>query len=124
VFTGDLPASQDLAADSLPPFAMRTAFPSSDYYGGSAPLRGRWPTTSPPAAALAARSDGRPRSGSHVHHVPIDGGGAQLFPGSLAASTPQTFLAASGHRIRHRDRSRRPANQGGVRHIPAPIRQI
>jgi hypothetical protein len=103
---------------------MRTAFPSSDYYGGSAPPHSHRPTTSLPAAALAARPDGRPQGGSHVHHVPIDGGGAQLFPGSLAASTPQTFLAASGHGIRHRTRSRRPVNQSGVRCVPAPIRQI
>jgi hypothetical protein len=103
---------------------MWTAFPSSDYYGGSAPLPGPRPTTDLPAAALAARPDGRPRSGSHVHHVPIDGGGAQLFPGSLAASTPQTFLAASDHRIRPGGRSRRPVNESGVRCVPAPIRQI
>ena len=103
---------------------MRTAFPSSDYYGGSVPLPGPRPTTDLPAAALAARPDGRPRSGSHVHHVPIDGGGAQLFPGSLAASTPQTFLAASGHRIRHGDQSRRPISQGSAHCIPAPIHQI
>ena len=103
---------------------MWTAFPSPDYYGGSAPLHGPRPTTDLPAAALAARSDGRPQGGSHVHHVPIDGGGAQLFPGSLAVSTPQTFLTASDHRIRHEGRSRRPVNQGSARCVPAPIHQI
>ena len=76
---------------------MWTAFPSPDYYGGSAPPHSRQPTTGLPAAALAARSDGRPQGGSHVHHVPIDGGGAQLFPGSIATGTPQTFPVASGH---------------------------
>lgn len=79
----------------LPPFAMRPAFPASDYYGGSAPCQGRQPTTDLPAAPLGAAREGRPGQGSHVHREPIGGVGAQLFPGSLATSTPQTFLAAS-----------------------------
>src|SRR5215207_6492922 len=43
--------SSSLAADSLDPFAMRPAFPSSDYYGSSAPSRRHQPTTSLPTAA-------------------------------------------------------------------------
>ena len=103
---------------------MRTAFPSSDYYGGSAPPRGPRPTTSLPAAALAARPDGRPRGGSHVHHVPIDGGGAQLFPGSLAVSTPQSFLTTSLAAIVTASGDNALITQSAVCCIPAPIRQI
>lgn len=33
--------------------------------------------------------------GSHVHQQPIGQGGAQLYPGSLATPTPQTFSMAS-----------------------------
>jgi hypothetical protein len=79
----------------LPPFPMYAAFPRSEYYGGSAPSRSRQPTAGLPAATPDARSDGRDQDGSHVHHVPIDGGSAQLSPGSLTTSTPQTFLVAS-----------------------------
>jgi hypothetical protein len=103
---------------------MWTAFPSSDYCDGSAPLGGPRPTTDLPAAALAARSDGRPPGGSHVHHVPIDGGGAQLFPGSLAASTPQTFLATSMAAFDTASGDGTLINQGAACCIPAPIRQI
>jgi hypothetical protein len=38
-FTGDLLACQSGAASPLPSFAMRPAFPTSDYYDGSAPSR-------------------------------------------------------------------------------------
>ena len=54
------------------------------------------------------RRGGRPRDGSHVHHVPLDGVGAQLCPCSLATSTPQAFLVASSSAARNRLRSRRP----------------
>jgi Formate/nitrite transporter len=67
---------------------------TSDYYGGSAPCRRHESTTDLPCDALAAPPRGRPRQGSHVHCVPIDGGGAQLCSDSLSVSTPQTFLTA------------------------------
>lgn len=86
----------------LPPFPMHAAFPRSEYYGGSAPSRSHQLTTSLPAATLEAQTDGRNQDGSHVHHVPIDGGSAQLFPGSLATSTPQAFLVASTAGINNR----------------------
>ncbi len=75
---------------------MWPAFPASDYYGGSAPPRSSALTTSVPAADLAGLRRGRLRVGSHVHHVPVDGLGAQLFPCSLAMGTPQSFPMASG----------------------------
>jgi hypothetical protein len=79
----------------LPPFPLWPALPASEYYGGSAPLPGHQPTAGLPAAVLAARREGRPGKGSHVHHQPVGGVGAQLFPGSLATPTPQTFSVAS-----------------------------
>src|SRR5215211_6520771 len=75
---------------------MWPAFPTSDYYGGSVPSQGQQPTAGLPATGLAGRWEGRPREGSRVHHAPVGGGGAQLFPCSLATSTPQPFLVASG----------------------------
>ncbi|WP_375500628.1 hypothetical protein [uncultured Jatrophihabitans sp.] len=67
-------------------------FPRSEYYGDSAPSRSRQLTTSLTADLLVAGPDSRDRDGSHFHCVPIDEGSAQLFPDSLATSTPQTFL--------------------------------
>jgi hypothetical protein len=74
---------------------MHAALPRSDYYGDSARSQGPQPTASLPATVLGARQGGRPQKRSHVPHVPVDGGGAQLFPGSLATPTPQTFSVAS-----------------------------
>jgi hypothetical protein len=48
------------------------------------------------AAGLAGRARGCLVDGSHVHHAPLDGMGAQLFPGGLATTTPQHFVMASG----------------------------
>src|SRR5512132_2042817 len=74
---------------------MCPAFPTSDY-GGSVPSQGQQPTAGLPATGPAGRWDGRPRAGSRVPPAPVGGGGAQLFPCSLATSTPQPFLVASG----------------------------
>ena len=79
----------------LSPFPMCAAFPRSEYYGDSAPPRPRQLTTSLTAGLLDAGADGRDRDGSHVRCVPIDGGSVQLFPDSLATSTPQAFLVTS-----------------------------
>src|SRR6266508_1527028 len=88
------PASPN-PAGLLPPLAMRAALLPSDYYGGSATPGCRQPTAGLPAAVLAARREGRHPGASHVHDVPVGGGGAQLFPGSLATPTPQPFSVAS-----------------------------
>jgi len=74
---------------------MHAALPRSDYYGGSVPTQGPQPTADLPATGPAGRREGQPRVGSHVPHAPVDGGGAQLSPGSLATPTPQTFSVAS-----------------------------
>jgi hypothetical protein len=87
---------------------MRPAFPTSDYYGPSAPSRSRQLTVSLPAAAQAGRRVGRLRNGSHVHHVPVERIGAQLCRYSLAAGTPQTFPDGLPTDINRRLRSRPP----------------
>jgi hypothetical protein len=103
---------------------MRTAFPSSDYYGGSVPLRDSRSTTGLAASALEVRADGRPRSGSHVHHGPIGGGGAQLFPGSMATPTPQTFGVTPDDGHNNRRRARFVDQILGAYCNPAHIHQI
>ena len=75
---------------------MWPAFPASDYYGGSAPPPKHRLTMRLPEAGQAGRTHGRFDDGSHVHHTPLDGMGAQLFPGGLATTTPQHFVVASG----------------------------
>ena len=47
MFTGDLLVLR-VAANSLDPFALWTAFPSSDYYESSAPHRQHRPATGLP----------------------------------------------------------------------------
>jgi hypothetical protein len=76
---------------------MCTPLACSDYYGGSVPSQGQQPTAELPATAPAARREGRPGRVPTFTRRPLDGGGAQLFPGSIATGTPQTFPVASGH---------------------------
>jgi hypothetical protein len=81
---------------------MWPAFPASDYYGPSDPLWGLRPTVSLPVFVLAARGVGRPRSGSHVHHVPVDRVGAQLCRCSLASGIPIGLPTGINNRLRSR----------------------
>ena len=103
---------------------MWTAFPSPDYYGPSAPLRSHQPTAGLPVFVLAARRGGQPRSGSHVHHVPVGRVGAQLCRCGLATATPQTFAVASDASINSRRRSRLLVNGVDAHHCPARIHQV
>lgn len=103
---------------------MWTAFPSSDYYGGSVPSHAPQAKTALPAEPLAAGRGGQARESSHVHCVTVGRGGIQLFSGSIAASTPQTFLAASRTGINNRPGSRLPVHTVGVHCDPAHIHQI
>ncbi len=103
---------------------MWTAFPSPDYYGGSAPCLTPQVTAPLPADVLEARRGGRTRQGSHVHCVSISRVGAQLCSGSIATSTPQTFLVASRTDVNSRPESRLPVREVGVHCSPAQIRQI
>jgi hypothetical protein len=103
---------------------MWTAFPSSDYYGPSVPSRSHQPTASLPAAAHNGQREGRLRGGSHVHHVSIDGVGAQLFPlqhrHEYAADLPRGLATDC---IRSASESP-PAIADGVRCDPAHIHQV
>lgn len=74
---------------------MSPALPASDYHEGSATTRHHQLTMSLPAARLAARREGRYPVASHVHYPPVGGVGIELYPDSITASTPQTFLAVS-----------------------------
>jgi hypothetical protein len=103
---------------------MYTAFPCSDYYGGSVPSPNHQPTAGRPAVALAGRREGRLEDSSHVHHVPVGRIGAQLFSCSLATPTPQPFGVASYPAYVSRDRSRLALNRLGVHCPPAHIHQI
>jgi hypothetical protein len=101
---------------------MRPAFPASDYYGPSVPSRRHQPTASLPTATRRRR-DGQRRNGSHVHHVSIDGVGAQLFPlqhrHEYAAGLPHGLTTGC---IRPASEFP-PANAGGARCAPA-IHQV
>src|SRR6266571_5046233 len=68
---------------------MWPALPTSDYYGDSATPWCHQPTVGLPVAVLAARRGGRHRGASHVHRIPVGGGGAQLYPCSIAPGQPQ-----------------------------------
>ncbi len=87
-----------VAAGPLCPFAMCTPLACSDSDGHAATTRHPQPTTRLPAAQ---RRGGRRRVASHVHHHPVDEGGAQLQldPGSprqgYAAALPPGLL--TGH---------------------------
>ena len=97
---------------------MQPALPASDYYGPSAPPRRHQPTASLPTTG------GRHRDGSHVHHVSIDGVGAQLFPlqhrHEYAADLPRGLTT---DRITSASESP-PAITDGVRCDPAHIHQV
>ena len=116
--------SRSAVAISLPPFAMWTAFPASDYYGGSAPCHAHRATVALPAGPLAAARVGQARQGSHVHCVTLGGVGVQLCSDSIATSTPQAFLVASRTGANGRCGSRLPVRSVGVQCIPAQIRQV
>jgi hypothetical protein len=97
---------------------MWPALPASDYYGPSAPPQRHQPTASLPTTG------GRHRRGSHVHHVSIDGFGAQLFPlqhrHEYAADLPRRLTT---DRITSASESP-PEITDGVRCDPAHIHQV
>jgi len=74
---------------------MHAPFARSDYYGDSAPPDGPQPATGLPAAGPAARREGRPRMVPTFTTQSIKEGGARLYPGSIAMTTPQAFAMAS-----------------------------
>jgi hypothetical protein len=76
-----------------------------------------------PTTQMATEQQERQRHGSRVHSESIDQLGIQLCPGSIATTTPQTFIATSlptrqaGYGVDHPHRT-------VVHCIPAHIRQI
>src|SRR6266508_2298860 len=91
---------------------MWPAVPASDYYGPSAPPPGYQQTACLSAATLEWAAVRGPGGGSHVHHRPVDGGGVQLFPCSIATTTPQAFTVASRKGLPH------PARESPVASVP------
>jgi hypothetical protein len=109
----------------LGPFAMWPAFPTSDYYGPSAPptvIGGR--RAYPPCPAWPADPGREQRDGSHVHHEPLVEGGAQLCPCGLATATPQTFTVASRPATSTGPGVPRPLRGAGTRRQPAHIHRV
>lgn len=88
---------------------MHTAFLCSDYYEDSVPTPSHPLTVTVPDGVLDGHHEGEHDVGSHVHLVPFDGIGAQLFPCSLVTTTPQTFIVTSVS-----------ANPGPTRSCPSP----
>jgi hypothetical protein len=103
----------------LCPFALWPALPASLTTTGTPPR---------PAASSGRRACPRPtrigqqRAASHVHRPPVGQGGAQLYPGSIATSTPQAFLVASWPTSRTGVGV--AAHLDGVHCSPAHIRQV
>jgi hypothetical protein len=101
---------------------MRPAFPASNYYGGSVPPRRLQTTAILPSPDLAGQRGGQRRSGSHVHHAPVGGGGVQLFPCSLTTGTPQSFPVVLGDRATSGLRVARCGPRLGRPLLPGPYR--
>ena len=99
------------AAISLDPFAMRPAFPASDYYGSSAPSRRHQPTTGLPAHRPEDRWVRGRRDGSHVHCMTACPGRRPAMPLPLRHDYAADVIA--GTFSSHQDRnlvSRPPSN--------------
>jgi hypothetical protein len=103
---------------------MWSAFPTSDYYGGSVPIPSRQLTIRLPTRCCGPAEVRAAREGSHVHYVPVDRIGAQLYPGSIATPTPQAFGVASQPAYVSRRRSRLILRRFDVHYNPAHIHQI
>jgi hypothetical protein len=101
---------------------MWTAFPSSDYYAGSAPpgAHSRRRTCPPPARPAGRRAT---PDGSHVHHLTVRRGRCPAIP-----LRPRHAYAADLQRglldRRHEPAEKFPTHHVGARRIPAHIRQV
>ena len=118
LFNTDLLAFQSDAASSLPSFATPPAFPTSDYYEGSAPPQGHQPTASLPTHG------GRPGDGSHVHQTIDRRGRRPAFP----LQPRHKYAAAFPHGLRASREipatESRAHNRTGVRCVSAHICQV
>ena len=102
---------------------MYTPLACSDYYETSASPRTFGRRRAYPTNPNGFQAKGTVRDGSRVHCKPIDQLGIQLCPGSIATSTPQSFLVASPPASQTGYGVNRPP-QAIVRCNPAHIHQI
>jgi len=113
--------SPSLLENRCRPSPCARAFPGSEYYGGSALSRtDRWSVHPAPPRPLEADAKGKAQNSSRVHSDSLVGVGARLCPCGLAASTPQSFLAASLAAHAHHLGSSPPSTSGQVRAAPSP----
>jgi len=112
-----------VAATPLDPFAMWPAFPTSDYYGSSAPSRRHRPTTGLPTRQRAAVGETDRRDGSHVHHRTVRRARRPAMPLRLRHTYAADFRC--GLPIGDVNRSEEfPAPRADLRRHPAHIRQV
>jgi len=78
----------------LAPFAMCPPLACSDYYGASAPSRAFGRRRAYPTVQLDAGRRERHETVPVFDSESIDQLGTQLCPGSIATTTPQTFIVA------------------------------
>ena len=84
-----------VAANTLDPFAMCTAFPCSDYYGSSVPSRSIDRRQIFPSTSWLLAGEGTIGMVPTFTPEPVDGVDAQLCPCNIATTTPQAFTVAS-----------------------------
>ena len=103
---------------------MWPAFPTSDYYEGSARSPGQQLTTSLPAAGLTGRRGGQPKDRSHVHRLTDRRVRRPALPRQhrheYAAGLPHGLPTGPVHRLRSRPGELRR----GVHCWPAHIHQV
>ena len=125
VFTSVLPAFQHFRYRLAGPLRHVTGFPGLGLLRGLRPTRCHQSTTGLPFRRAGCPAVRATTDGSHVHLQSIGQGGAQLYPGSIATATPQTFTVASPPVVTSRLRSSPPTHSGAGHALqPAHIRQI
>ena len=84
-----------LTADMLALFPMCTGFPRLGVLQGLRPIHGHQSATDLPSHTMDSREIGRPRTVPVFNVSSIGQVGVQLYSGSLATPTPQSFDVAS-----------------------------
>ena len=103
---------------------MCAGFPRLGVLRRLRPIPGRSVVGAPsPAPPAGYGQQGKTRDGSRVHCGSLAGVGARLCPCGLAASTPQSFLAASLAACAYRLGSS-PPTYSGCAPLPAQIHQV
>ena len=102
---------------------MWTAFPPSDYYGPSAPLRRHRPATGVPSCVPSGMTGRDRRSGSHVHLGSVPQAWCPAMPQRLRHG----YAAGIHHGLPFGDINRKqssPRRSGDAHRNPAHIRQV